>query len=303
MGLGSLLVSIPKAGTHLVVAALVRCGYLEYGEGIVRSIEDRRALANQLLAAEPYRSLLDAHSYIAPDHLLWFVTQEALSRVKPPNGRHYMEGHPLDAVPGLRTALARLRHDQLFPSDVVFSVHELWHEEDRQDFLNEWADTGSPRLIFNYRDPRDQLISMIHFLRDSPIAGGPGKTFGPILRSFATEEEQLDYAIRCPTFPYRATYRMHAWMLRHPNILKLRFEDLVGPEGGGTTTAQCEAIARLAEFLNLSIDISAVASGLHGGTRTFRRGRRGGWEELFSQQTRRTFEREHGDMLAMYGYA
>jgi hypothetical protein len=133
------------------------------GEGIVRSMEDRRALANQLLAAEPYRSLLDAYSYIAPDHLLWFVTQEALSRVKPPSGRHYMEGNPLHAVPGVRTALARLRHDQLFPSDVVFSVHELWHEEDRQDFLNEWAETGSPRLIFDYRDPRDQLISMIHF--------------------------------------------------------------------------------------------------------------------------------------------
>jgi hypothetical protein len=63
-------------------------------------------------------------------------------------------------------------------------------------------------------------------------------------------------------------------MLRHPDILKLRFEDLVGPEGGGTTTAQHEAIARPAEFLNLSVDISAVASGLNGGTRTFRRGRR-----------------------------
>ena len=45
-----------------------------------------------------------------------------------------------------------------------------------------------------------------------------------------------------------------------------------------------------------------LPSSLRGGTRTFRSGQQSGWKEAFSEANRRAFERQFGDVLALYGY-
>jgi hypothetical protein len=301
MGHGALLVSIPKGGTHLVASALVRCGYLECGAGLVSGGDNRSEMIARLMATEPFVSLLRDHDGVDPDKLLFYVCLEAMAR---PQGRDAATGkfNPREDVPELAAALARLRHDHLFPPNVVFSMHVLPHDDRGGAFFDEWIESGRPRVIFNYRDPRDQLTSMVHFLRDSPVAGQLGEQYGPILRSLATWEEQLSYAIECPTFPFRHVYRMNAWMLKHPNVLKIRFEDIVGPNGGGSAASQRDAVRGLAGFLGFTIEADDVAAGLYGGTRTFRAGRQGGWEQEFSDCHRRAFARHFGDVLALYGY-
>jgi hypothetical protein len=40
-------------------------------------------------------------------------------------------------------------------------------------FIQEWPDTGQPKIIFMYRDPRDTTLSMVNFL-----IGKTGQEFG-----------------------------------------------------------------------------------------------------------------------------
>jgi hypothetical protein len=298
MGYGSLVVSIPKAGTHLVVSLLKRFGYIQLGGP---SKDDQLTVAAKVLLNEPFKSLMHECWYLTPDKMMLCIAAEALSRLVAlgPDG---WVPNLRDEMPILAQKLKLIRSDQLFGADCMLAIHNISFNDRCGRFLNEWANSGQPRLIFNYRDPRDQLLSLIHFLRDSPLAGPVGRWFGPILRSRDTLKRQIAYAIDCQSFPFRGIYRANAWMLHHPAVLKIRFEDLVGEEGGGDPRMQIKTIDSLAGFLNVTVDSQVVRKSLFGGTDTFRLGQMGGWRKEFSPTQVRSFERQFGDVLSEYGY-
>jgi hypothetical protein len=299
---GVLLVSIPKAGTHLLGSLLTKLGYLGHGWAKEQSPVEQAKLADQLKGLEQIRALSAAHPNVPFLPLCKFVGVEAEARVEPLSKqmRHALN---LRHAPALALSLDALSNKQLFPANVFLNVHELWYDEYSSRFLEDWILTGQPRIIFNYRDPRDQIISMVHFLTDpSAPSGVLGKLFRPILQRFESFEERLSFAIRCPTFPFREIYRRNAWMLQHPGICKIRFEDIVGPQGGSTEKLQSECLERAIQFLGITADINAVAQTLFGGTKTFRQGRANAWKETFTESHQREFEREFGDVLQIYGY-
>ena len=113
----------------------------------------------------------------------------------------------------------------------------------------------------------------------------------------------LSFAISESEFPYRDVYRQNRWLLYHPNVLKLRFEDLVGEEGGGSRALQAAAVERWARFLAVDVPTEQLTEGLFGGTKTFHQGRTDSWRDVFKEHHLRAFEREFGDVLADYGYA
>ena len=113
----------------------------------------------------------------------------------------------------------------------------------------------------------------------------------------------LSFTISDSEFPYRNVYRQNRWMLYHPNVLKLRFEDLVGEEGGGSRAIQEEAVERWARFLAIDVPAGQLIEGLFGGTKTFHQGRTDSWRDVFKEHHLRAFEREFGDVLVDYGYA
>ena len=69
----------------------------------------------------------------------------------------------------------------------------------------------------------------------------------------------LSFAISDPAFPFRDAYRENRWLLHHPDVLKMRFEDLVGEEGGGSTESQRAAVERWARFLAVDIPAETLA--------------------------------------------
>ncbi|MET9970931.1 hypothetical protein ABZZ80_34740, partial [Streptomyces sp. NPDC006356] len=91
------------------------------------------------------------------------------------------------------------------PGGVCWFLHQLEPHRVDESFLSEWLETGSPRIVFNYRDPRDVLLSMVNFL-----SGGTGRGVGhfadhrvysDILRSAGSFEERMTIALTDPCFP------------------------------------------------------------------------------------------------------
>ena len=95
------------------------------------------------------------------------------------------------------------------------------------------------------------------------------------------------------------------WVMS-PEVLVVRFEDLVGEQGGGSAERQEEAIMKIVAWIGMDINqdkLRMVRDELYGGTRTFNVGRVGRWKELMSSHVARRFmEVVGGDRMRAFGY-
>ncbi len=299
---GSLLVSIMKSGTHMTLKLYARAGYLAVGHGSIDSSDHRvptEELKRNLLRHPPVAAILDRFPDLEPDVVFSLLAQHAQSEIIWPRG---------SVEPALQEVWGEVRKlsgRDLFVPGLVISSHLLPWQSARAGFLPGWAKTGAPRIVYNYRDPRAHLVSMINFLVGSSVVDEhPSvQVYRPILRSLGSMDRMLSFAISDRTFPMRNAYEQNRWMLYHPSVLNLRFEDLVGEEGGGSRASQEAAVERWARFLAIEVPVEELTKGLFGDTKTFHKGRVDSWRDAFQEHHLRAFEREFGDVLADYGYA
>lgn len=119
----------------------------------------------------------------------------------------------------------------------------------------------SCRHLAIIRDPRSLLLSLLfdthpmpRFLIE-PLAGLP-------------HDEQLNFMLAGGTVPgsdmtltgFAEAYRsMSAW-LDNPDCLVVRFENLIGPKGGGSVERQQAELKKMASYLDLDIDVQIYDS-------------------------------------------
>jgi len=89
-------------------------------------------------------------------------------------------------------------------------------------------------------------------------------------------------------------------------VLVIRFEDLVGPSGGGSTRAQRDVVARVADHVSRPLrgsELDRVCAQVWSRTSsTFAAGRTGGWRERFTAEHIAAFKRVSGQQLIDLGY-
>lgn len=100
--------------------------------------------------------------------------------------------------------------------------------------------------------------------------------------------------------------------LKSPYIIK--FENLVGPHGGGTREAQEEEVSKVAEMLSISLsadELAYLCDNLYGlrnqdqgadYSHTFRRGQIGTWKERFTEEHIQLFKEHYNEALLELGY-
>ncbi len=98
------------------------------------------------------------------------------------------------------------------------------------------------------------------------------------------------------------------WM-KDPSVLVLRYEDLVGPQGGGNSVVQHMMLKVFFEHVGLALsdeEIQSVADEAFGrkGTEnsTFRKGQIGTWTQYFAEEDKRLFKKLYGEVLIAFGY-
>lgn len=314
-----IIISIMKSGTHLLQELMVALGYGMYGAGVrlrpeilpVLDRETRWRIARIAYDKQALAALEDADedgftqaTDRAWDALSWSWHIRFDQPLTTWYTRSMVESGFVEEVHrrAVGTDFAETPRDVCW----VFNQFDITRLDGH--FLREWTETGDPKIIFNYRDPRDMTLSMVNFL-----CGKTGKgfsnyndflVFSDILRSKGTFEEQLSYALTDPYFPPAQRDMSHLlWLLNHPNVCKTSFEELVGPRGGGTAAAQLAALTKILDFLGVDTSPEELAGRLFNpDVFSFYRGQIGGWRTAFSPEHQRLAQERFGDVLRLYGY-
>lgn len=163
------------------------------------------------------------------------------------------------------------------------------------------------RTVCILRDPRAVAVSQMHYikrLKKHPIHAA--------FLALPTDAERLMFSIRGGELggrrmlPLDERYRRFSGWASEEGAVVVRFEDLVGPRGGGSEEAQRRAVGRVAAHLGVAADegtLERVGTGIFGTGQTFRKGTIGGWREEFGEEHARAAEEVAGRLLAELGYA
>jgi hypothetical protein len=191
--------------------------------------------------------------------------------------------------------------ERMRPGDIAYGyVHA------REPFISALARPGRA-TVFVYRDPRDMIVSHVFYATQMHKGHGMHRHYTETLH---TMEERINAAIQgveepgAELSPIRKKYENYLGWLNHPDVLCLRFEDLIlnrekalgrildylAQRGFRPQVARPQAIAALAQ---------AIAPHKSG---TFRKGKPGNWQEHFTPANLALFQETSGDLLERLGY-
>jgi len=229
--------SIPKAGTHLLLALLKSFGY----SADVKTFDPNHITNGQL----------------------YFVTNR-------------LHGDSSDLV--------KLRSD----------------EEASRHFLRR-------RMVFIYRDPRDVAVSMLHFwtktnhpMSDflSNLPAYDDRLLRLITGIPITKVEDSPHTIRDQIMNYAC------WMdLSEYNVSPVKFEDLIGPLGGGEKKRQIETVWKLQLALHVPGNPEIYADQVYNvNSPSFRLGKIGSYKQEFKKIHYDAFNALNQDFMKIFGY-
>lgn len=190
---------------------------------------------------------------------------------------------------------------RLLPGDIAYGhIHAI---PEAVAFLCQ--DGIAPYFIL--RDPRDVVISHVHYVTDMKGDHLHHQYYTQVLKDF---DERLcasilgrpDLAVPFPDI--HARFEPYVGWLEHAPVLALRYEDFIAGRDQAIRRVLDHAVQRgfpialprerALQVLTESINPQRSP--------TFRTGKIGGWRKQFNQQHRRLFKEVAGDLLVRLGY-
>ena len=313
-----IVVSLMKAGTHLIQELMVALGFRMYGQSRIDpeirptfDPDTQRNIARMVYGddAGPTPSAgCGANAYQSYDHAWEALGWAWQMRFGMPLANRY--GAELINTKLVKETLDRTASSNFSetPKGLCWILPVFDVKEIDGRFLSEWSQTKEPRIIFNYRDPRDVVLSMVNFLSGQTSKGignfSEFKVFSRTLDAKPTLKEKLTYALSDPSFPGFGDFEKSLWLLHHPDVCKVSFEELVGPEGGGSAEAQQRAVGRVLNFLGLDVAPEGITERLfRRDSFSFFKGQIGAWREAFTRDHQALFKDRFDHVLSTYGYS
>jgi hypothetical protein len=202
--------------------------------------------------------------------------------------------------------------DRLLPGDIGYGhVHA---------FLKavEWLRRPGVASYFILRDPRDVVVSHVHYVAEMAPDHIHHRYYHEVLQTFderlrasitGVPVEELARAsggtpVYEPLPDIRARFEPYLGWLGHPEVLALRYEDFMCERGEALARVFEHAVSRgfrpvisrqaALQILEESIDPARSP--------TFRSGKIGGWEKSFTAEHKALFAGVAGDLLSSLGY-
>jgi hypothetical protein len=163
-------------------------------------------------------------------------------------------------------------------------------------------------VLINIRDLRDVFVSLVDY-KGALIEEAIGSN---------SNDEKLMYVIEGVEKEYiEHMFNLELHILRalewldDPNIILIKFEDLVGPEGNGSIQKRKDTIIQVAKALSIPLSkdrldyLSDNLWGIEKGFKipiTFFQGKIGRWKECFNEEHKKLFKEKYGDILIRLGY-
>ena len=194
------------------------------------------------------------------------------------------------------------RYLEKIPENGFVAAHIPYSRQLDQKFIDQGL-----RHIYIIRDPRDVLVSYYdHQVRDQNY---------PFHQFFTgkTLDEAVPYILNglrdrhIRLAPLQERIAESRRWVESPNTLALKFEQLIGPSGGGDLAAQKEAIAKVLEFLDFECSDSRVmwiADNLfYRKAETFNKGTIARWKSELGSDSVKLANERLGDLIGALGYA
>ena len=171
------------------------------------------------------------------------------------------------------------------------------------DVLKNLDSTKFARILM-IRDPRDVMVSFAYHLSSRKIW-----PFGKLQNraEFLTLpwDGQLKEALLFPPLSPKDTFPFAVQWMQDPDVLVVRFEDLIGAKGGGSDLVQRQTLFTLANYIGKPLSwerIDEIASQLFGGTGTFRSGQIGDYLKSYSSENEALYQELLGQYTEALGY-
>lgn len=159
------------------------------------------------------------------------------------------------------------------------------------------------KTIFVYRDPRDCLLSAVNYVFDQHKPEHIYKRLQSLTREQAALSMLKGDSRLIPFAEWFDGY--YSW-LDAPNVIALRFEDIIGAKGGGSDVAQKIAFSKLVNELGILVPPElferALSCAFNASAGTFRKGQIGSWVHESTWGIRRTFHASCKSLPAKWGY-
>jgi hypothetical protein len=161
------------------------------------------------------------------------------------------------------------------------------------------------KTIFLIRDPRDVLISNFKYVCEIDTTHFSHK----VIASLPDDNARLSAAINgidgVVASVSELWMRFDGW-LSAPDTLVVRYEDLIGGQGGGDDVVQLATIKAITSHIGFELshaDIEKIALNVFSTkSPTFRKGQLGTWRQVFSAEHVQQFKEQSGDLLIRLGY-
>lgn len=266
--------SLPKSGTHLLGKLLICLGFSEWEPGLTGDLlrETHR---------NPYRNLK--------------------KRARRPRAGEQSYAIDLDIENNRASKRWLSRYLNRIPEGHFLTGH-LPYSYDLSAFLQ----IHGYRVIQIMRDPRDVLISYINFQKNwknNPFYDN----YREMSLSACVERVMHGSSEKgVVTKPLNERIESAIGWTNDERVCSVRFECLVGPEGGGLASTQLETIANVCRFLDLKPDddeIKNIANNVFDRkSETFYKGQIGQWQSAFQQQELDVISDEIGSSIRELGY-
>ncbi len=173
-----------------------------------------------------------------------------------------------------------------------FATHVRYSKE-AVDIFNKYE----YKTFFIYRDPRDRVVSLVNWV----YKGGWNQ------RLAKSPLRKLPFSVLLTHFIKRVKKDYDAFLAwaEEKNCCVVRFENLVGPQGGGDFHIQIKEIQKIAHHIQCPINgevLSRCVTELFGGGPTFHSGQIGSWKQHFDEHHRILFKKIAGQLLIDLGY-
>ena len=258
--------SLPKSGTNLLAKCLLLFGYKERGH----------ISAGTILDSTP-------RAFIR--RMLWKCNSDGY--LLGVNSPVMVRKSPIDSI------LRKVKEGQFISGHVGY----------QQELLDAIIANGfTPIQVI--RDPRAVLASFVPY-----VLGDKNHFLHKLFKSLPSDErykavlDGVTENISTQRSLKQCCEALDHW-LNTDGVIVVKFEDIVGDQGGGSDVKRLEVLERLSEALNIPREnISQVAENLYGpGRHTFRKGRVDSWKEEISDSLLERISVEMSAVLDLWGY-
>ncbi|MBI5450851.1 MAG: sulfotransferase domain-containing protein [Gammaproteobacteria bacterium] len=188
----------------------------------------------------------------------------------------------------------------------IYTGHIPFSEE-----IHSWLSEQKLKHIFLYRDPRDVTVSIYHYIMKEKT---PRHAYYDMFSKFGSDHVRLmkvisgfgggekEYRNSPEEIPsIKLAYESYESWMNRPDVLAVRYEDLIGP-------ARIQTVESILKFIEVNYSIDLLSKINSEGynpkkSHTFRDGVSGGWKNEYKLEHIDAFRRVFSDeQLALWGY-